>query len=64
MLSKIAGILHSNDIHLIMWVLIFQVLDNVQLYLRLMSEFFFISDNFDGHDLSSLMINTFDCLSE
>ena len=61
---KHARVLHSNDVHLVVGVILLQMLDYIQFDLRLMLEFVFVSDYLDCDNFLSLMVKAFESLAE
>jgi len=57
-------ILNANDIILIFWIILLQMLENFQFNTSLMLEFLFIPYEFNSYYFLSLMIKTLYSLSE
>jgi hypothetical protein len=63
-LPKITRVLDSNDVHLIVRVVVAQVSHNIELHLSLMFKFILISDNLDCNYFACFVIFAFDRLAE
>ena len=57
MFPEVDRILHPNNIHLVVRVLVLQMLHNIEFYLGLVSEFLLVSDDFDGHNLLGFVVH-------
>lgn len=64
MLTEHAGVLHADDVELIVLIFIPQVLADVEFHLGLMAEFLLVPDNFDCDELPSHVIFAFESLAE
>lgn len=59
MLSEVAWVFDSDDVHLVVRVVVPQVSDYVQFDLRLVFEFLFVPYDLDRNDLPCFMVFTF-----
>ena len=57
MLSKHAVIFDPNNVVGVVWVIFFQVKQNLKLNSGLMLELLFVTNDFDGYNLPSFVIN-------
>ena len=57
-------VLDLDDIVLVIWILLLQMLQDAQLNTSLMLILFFVLDDLDGHDLISLVVEAFQGLSK
>lgn len=63
-LPEVDAVLHPDDVHLVVWVILLQVLHDVELNLGLMSEFLFVPNDFNSDYLTCLVVFAFQSLSE
>ena len=64
MLSEVNRVFHSDNVKLVVGVVVLQVLHNVQFNLRLVFEFLFVSDDLDRYNFASLVVLAFKRLSK
>jgi len=64
MLSKNTVVLYTDDVILIILVMIIQVFQNLELDTSLVLKLFLIPNNFNGNVFFGLMIKTLDSLTE
>jgi hypothetical protein len=63
-LSKHKVILHSHNVVFILWIIVFEMLKDLDLYSCLVMELLLVLHNLHCHVLIVLMIEAFEALSE
>ena len=64
MLSEDHVVLHVNDVHRVVWVVFFQILQDFELHASLIIVFLLVLDDLESYFFLVFVIITFDCNSE
>ena len=64
MLSEDHVVLHVNDVHRVVWVVFFQILQDFELHASLIIVFLLVLDDLESYFFLVFVIITFDCDSK